>query len=249
MIRFTLDSSVAVSFGAMIRRIFTAPVAAIVSVAILPAAAMAQVASPPEPVMPADPTPPVQQAPAAAQAQAPAGAAATAAEAGAAADSASATYEMGEILAAADGAFGEASESVAMVVERVFADLGKPNAYIVGREGSGALVIGLRYGRGKLFHKIEGERVVHWTGPSIGPDVGGDASRAFALVYNLNDTEDLFRRFPAVEGKAYLIGGVSANYHRRDGVTIVPIRLGAGWRLGANVGYLKYSKEGRIIPF
>lgn len=235
----------------MIRRSFTVPVAVIISVAILPAAALAQVASPPEPVMPADPTPPVQQAPAAAQAPAPAGAAATAAEsgAGAAADSTSTTYEMGEIIAAADGAFGEASESVAMLVERVFADLGKPNAYIVGREGSGALVIGLRYGRGKLFHKVEGERVVHWTGPSIGPDVGGDASRAFALVYNLNDTEDLFRRFPAVEGKAYLIGGVSANYHRRNGVTIVPIRLGAGWRLGANVGYLKYSKEGRIIPF
>ena len=164
-------------------------------------------------------------------------------------DAQAAVYEMGEITAAADGAFGEATEGVAMVIQKIFADLGKPNAYIVGREGGGALVVGLRYGKGKLFSKIEGERPVHWTGPSIGPDVGGDASRSFVLVYNLHDSEDLYQRFPAVEGKAYLIGGVSANYHQRGNIILVPIRLGAGWRLGANVGYLKYTKGGSVIPF
>ena len=164
-------------------------------------------------------------------------------------DAQAAVYEMGEITAAADGAFGEATEGVAMVIQKIFADLGKPNAYIVGREGGGALVVGLRYGRGKLFSKIEGERPVHWTGPSIGPDVGGDASRSFVLVYNLHDSEELFQRFPAVEGKAYLIGGVSANYHQRGNIILVPIRLGAGWRLGANVGYLKYTRNGSVIPF
>lgn len=160
-----------------------------------------------------------------------------------------ATYEMGEIVRAADGAFGEASEAVARVIERVFADLGRPNAYIVGREGAGALGLGIRYGRGTLHSKVEGERIVHWTGPSIGFDVGGDASRAFVLVYNLDDTEEIFQRFPAVEGRAYLIGGVSANYHQRGRVVLVPIRLGAGWRLGANVGYLHYTRSGRILPF
>ena len=164
-------------------------------------------------------------------------------------DAKAAGYEMGEIMKAADGAFGEASESVAKVIEKVFADLGQPNAYIVGREGGGAMVVGLRYGKGTLHSKVEGTRTVHWTGPSIGPDVGGDASRSFVLVYNLHDTDDLFQRFPAVEGKAYLIGGVSANYHQRGNIVLVPIRLGAGWRLGANVGYLKYSREGRVIPF
>lgn len=166
-----------------------------------------------------------------------------------AADAQAAAFEIGEITAAADGAFGKATEGVAMMIEKVFADLGKPNAYIVGREGSGAVVVGLRYGRGKLFSKVEGEREVHWTGPSIGPDIGGDASRSFVLIYNLHDTEELFQRFPAVEGKAYLVGGVSANYHQRGNIVLVPIRLGAGWRLGANVGYLRYTKEGRIIPF
>jgi hypothetical protein len=160
-----------------------------------------------------------------------------------------ATYEMGEIAKAADGAFGEASEAVARVIERVFADLGRPNAYIVGREGAGALGLGIRYGRGTLHSKVEGERVVHWNGPSIGFDVGGDASRTFVLVYNLDDAEEIFQRFPAVEGRAYLIGGVSASYHQRGRVVLVPIRLGAGWRLGANVGYLHYTRQGRILPF
>ncbi|WP_235890379.1 DUF1134 domain-containing protein [Sandaracinobacter neustonicus] len=164
-------------------------------------------------------------------------------------DAQAAAYEIGEITAAADGAFGEATEGVAMVVQKVFADLGKPTAYIVGREGSGAFIVGLRYGSGKLFSKIEGERPVYWTGPSVGPDVGGDASRSFVLVYNLHDSEELYQRFPAVEGKAYLIGGVSANYHQRGNIILVPIRLGAGWRLGANVGYLKYTKGGSVIPF
>jgi hypothetical protein len=166
-----------------------------------------------------------------------------------AADAQAAAFEIGEITAAADGVFGKATEEVAKVIEKVFADLGKPNAYIVGREGGGALVVGLRYGRGKLFSKVEGEREVYWTGPSIGPDIGGDASRSFVLVYNLHDTEELFQRFPAVEGKAYLVGGVSASYHQRGYIVLVPIRLGAGWRLGANVGYLRYTKEGRVIPF
>lgn len=159
------------------------------------------------------------------------------------------SYNMKEVLQAADGAFGEASEAVGKVIERVFADLGEPNGYIVGREGSGAFVLGLRYGQGILYSKVEGERTVHWTGPSIGFDAGGDVSRTFTLVYNLYDTEELFHRFPAVEGRAYLIGGVSANYHQRRNIILVPIRLGAGWRLGANVGYLRYSKKGRVIPF
>lgn len=165
------------------------------------------------------------------------------------ADARQLAYDAGEIAKAADGAFGEASEAVGRIIERVFADLGEPNAYIVGREGAGALVVGLRYGKGELHHKVEGTRTVHWTGPSIGPDVGGDGSRTFTLVYNLHDSNELFQRFPAVEGRAYLIGGVSANYHQRGDVILVPIRLGGGWRLGANVGYLKYSREGRVFPF
>lgn len=158
-------------------------------------------------------------------------------------------YEMAEIVAAADGALGDASQAVAQTIEKIFADLGKPNAYIVGREGGGALIFGLRYGQGQLHSKIEGERTVHWTGPSLGADIGGDVSRVFTLVYNLHDTEEIFARFPALEGRAYLVGGLSVNYHQLGDIVLVPIRVGAGWRLGANVGYMKYTRKGRIIPF
>ncbi|MFC3713473.1 DUF1134 domain-containing protein [Sphingoaurantiacus capsulatus] len=159
-----------------------------------------------------------------------------------------ASYEQDDILAAAEGVFGKGAEGAAKLIEKAFADLGKPNAYIAGREVSGAIVVGVRYGSGVLHHKVEGDQPVHWTGPSVGFDVGGDGSKTFTLIYNLNDAEELFRRYPAVEGKVYVLGGFTANYHQRGDTILVPIKLGVGWRLGANVGYLSYSKKAKILP-
>lgn len=159
------------------------------------------------------------------------------------------TYDQGDVLLAADRAFGQGAAGMGAAIEKVFADLGKPNGYIVGREGSGALGVGLRYGSGTLYHKVEGERRVFWQGPSVGFDAGGDASRVFVLVYHLDDTQDLFTRFPSVEGRAYLVGGVSVAYHKRGRIILVPMRLGAGWRLGANIGYLRFTEKSRILPF
>jgi hypothetical protein len=160
----------------------------------------------------------------------------------------SATYDQQTVIREATGVFGEGAEGLGKIVEQVFNDLGEPNAYIVGQEASAAIIAGVRYGDGILYHKIEGERKVHWNGPSVGFDLGGDASKSFTLVYNLNDTEDLYRRYPAIEGKLYFVGGFSVNYHQRDNVILAPIRLGAGWRLGANIGYIHYSKKRRFIP-
>lgn len=162
---------------------------------------------------------------------------------------ASTTYAEEDVLGAAEGVFGKGAEGLAEIVRKTFKDRGQPNAYIVGKEAGGAIVIGLRYGSGMLYHKVEGDRKVHWTGPSVGFDIGGDGSKVFALVYNLNDTEDLFHRYPAAEGKAYLIGGFTANYLQRGNVVVVPIKLGVGWRLGLNAGYMKFSKKGKILPF
>ena len=159
------------------------------------------------------------------------------------------TYAEDDVLGAAEDVFGKGAEGLAEIVRRNFKDRGQPNGYIVGREAGGAIVFGLRYGSGTLYHKVEGQMPVHWTGPSVGFDIGGDGSKTFALVYNLNNTEDLFRRYPAAEGKAYLIGGFAANYLQRDDVVIVPIKLGVGWRLGINAGYLKFSKKGKLSPF
>jgi len=160
-----------------------------------------------------------------------------------------ATFAEQDVLGAAEDVFGKGAEGLAEIVRKSMKQYGQPNGYIVGREAGGAIIFGLRYGSGKLYHKVEGEMPVHWTGPSVGFDIGGDGSKTFALVYNLNNTEDLFQRYPAAEGKAYLIGGFAANYLQRDDVIIVPIKLGVGWRLGINAGYLKFSKKGKVVPF
>jgi hypothetical protein len=160
-----------------------------------------------------------------------------------------ATFAEEDVLGAAEDVFGKGAEGLAEIVRKSMKQYGQPTGYIVGREAGGAIIFGLRYGSGKLYHKVEGEMPVHWTGPSVGFDIGGDGSKTFALVYNLNDTEDLFQRYPAAEGKAYLIGGFTANYLQRDDVIIVPIKLGVGWRLGLNAGYLKFSKKGKVVPF
>ncbi|MEE4351089.1 MAG: DUF1134 domain-containing protein [Pacificimonas sp.] len=158
-------------------------------------------------------------------------------------------FDEERILREAESTLGEGAEGLAKMIEDIFRERGRPSAYIVGNEGSGAIAVGLRYGAGRLYHAVEGNQEAYWTGPSVGFDVGGDANKVFALVYNLYDTEELYRRYPSVEGKAYLIGGVTANYLQRGDVVIVPIRVGAGWRIGANVGYLKFTKDRSILPF
>jgi hypothetical protein len=158
-------------------------------------------------------------------------------------------FSQSEVLTAAENVFGRGAEGLARMIETVFKDLGQPNAYIAGREGGGAIGVGVRYGEGKLYHKVEGEMPIYWRGPSIGFDVGADGSKTFILIYKLYDTEELFRAYPAAEGKAYLIGGLSAQYVQRGDVVIVPIKLGVGWRLGVNAGYLRFSKKKSLLPF
>jgi hypothetical protein len=166
-----------------------------------------------------------------------------------AAPSAAASYQEDDLIGAAEGVFGKGAEGLAGIIEKVLKDQGRPNAYIAGREASGAFVVGLRYGSGTLNHKIEGKREVYWTGPSVGFDVGGNAANTFVLVYNLYDTQDLFHRFPAAEGTAYLVGGFTASYLRWGSVVLIPIRLGVGYRLGINAGYMKFSEKRNWIPF
>lgn len=160
-----------------------------------------------------------------------------------------ATYQEDDLIGAAEGVFGKGAQGLGKLIEDILKKQGRPNGYIVGREGGGAFVVGLRYGSGTLNHKIEGQKPVYWTGPSIGPDAGANAGSTFILVYNLYDTEDIFKRYPAGEGAAYLGGGFNASYLRRGDVVLIPIRVGAGLRLGANVGYMRFSKKQRWLPF
>lgn len=159
------------------------------------------------------------------------------------------TFDQEELVVAAEGVFGKGASGLANIIEDILKDQGRPNAYVAGGEGGAALGVGLRYGLGDLFHKIEGQRPIYWTGPSVGFDVGGDASKVFVLVYNLYDTQDLYKRFPAGEGRAYFVGGFSASYMRRGDIVLIPVRLGVGWRLGVNAGYMKFTEKRRILPF
>jgi hypothetical protein len=159
------------------------------------------------------------------------------------------TYTVGEIKNQTSDFLGVAAETVGQVVERVFRDQGEPTAYIAGEEGSGAIVAGLRYGRGLMYMKDKPTMEVFWQGPSVGFDWGGNASRVFTLCYNLYYPDMIFRRYPGVDGSAYLVGGLGVNYQRADGIVLAPIRTGVGLRLGANLGYLSYSRERNVLPF
>lgn len=159
------------------------------------------------------------------------------------------TYKKDDLIGAAEGVFGKGAQGLAGLIEDILKKQGEPNAYIVGREAGGALVLGVRYGSGTLFHKVEGEMPAYWTGPSVGFDAGANAGNTFVLVYNLFDTNDLYKRYPAGEGAAYLIGGFNASYLRRGDVVLIPIRVGVGARLGANVGYMKFRKKQNWVPF
>ncbi len=159
------------------------------------------------------------------------------------------TYGEDDLIGAAEGVFGKGAQGLAGMIENLLREQGEPNGYIVGREAGGAFIFGARYGSGTLHHKIEGERKVYWTGPSLGIDAGANAGNTFVLVYNLYDSEDIFRRYPAGEGQAYFVGGLHASYMRRGDVVLIPIRVGAGLRLGINAGYMRFSKKHRWLPF
>ena len=149
------------------------------------------------------------------------------------------TYTMDEIVAQGSDFLGVAAESMGAAAERVFQEYGQPTAYLAGEEASGAMTVGARYGQGLLYMKQRPTTEVFWQGPSIGFDVGGNASRVFTLCYNL----------PGVEGSAYLVGGIGVNYQRAENIVLAPMRAGVGLRLGANIGYLVYSRQRNILPF
>jgi len=152
------------------------------------------------------------------------------------------TYNQNEIISAGHGFFGAVSQSLAEAVEYAFRSEGRPNGYILGEDAGGAFVFGLRYGEGRLFTKDAGDHKVFWQGPSVGYDAGAEGSKAMVLVYNLRDPSEIYNRFGGVQGAAYLVGGLSVQFQKYGDVTLAVIRSGVGLRLGANIGYLKYTR-------
>jgi len=151
-------------------------------------------------------------------------------------------YEQNEIIAAGHGFFGAISQGLGQAVEYAFKSQGRPNGYILGEDAGGAFVVGLRYGEGTLYTKDAGDHKVYWQGPSLGYDAGAEGSKTMVLVYNLHDPSEIYTRFGGVEGSAYMVGGLSVQFQTFGNVTLAVIRSGVGLRLGANVGYLKYTR-------
>jgi hypothetical protein len=159
------------------------------------------------------------------------------------------TYSVDEIVDAGHRFFGGISKGLAKVVEYTFSQQGRPNGYILGEEAGGAIIAGLRYGEGRLFTKSFGSSQVYWQGPSFGYDFGAEGSKTLILVYNLLDPNQIYNRFAGVDGSAYFVGGVGVTFQTYDDVVLAPIRSGVGVRLGANVGYLKYTRMPTWNPF
>lgn len=158
-------------------------------------------------------------------------------------------YTAQEIVDSGHKFFGATSGGLATVVEKIFSSYGLPNGYLLGEEGSGALIGGLTYGEGTLYTKNAGDHKVFWQGPSLGWDFGGEGSRVMMLVYNLDDVTSLYNRFGGLAGSAYLVAGVGFNVMKNNNVLLVPIRTGVGARLGVNLGYLKLTQRATWNPF
>ncbi|HEC12946.1 MAG TPA: DUF1134 domain-containing protein [Acidiferrobacteraceae bacterium] len=159
------------------------------------------------------------------------------------------TYDQETVLKEAEAFFGKGAQGLAKIIEKAFKDHGRPDGYIRGEEAGGAVVVGVRYGDGTLVLKRGVRRKVHWKGPSVGFEIGGSAAKVFMLVYNLPKLSGLFHRYPGVEGSLYFIGGLGISYVKRDDTVLAPIRLGVGWRYGANVGYLHFTRKKSWVPF
>jgi hypothetical protein len=159
------------------------------------------------------------------------------------------TFSSDELLETGHRFFGSVSRGLASVIEKAVSQWGQPNGYILGQEGGGAIIGGLRYGEGALYTKDAGDRRVFWQGPSIGWDFGGDGNRTMMLVYNLPSTEGVYQRFAGVNGSAYLVGGFGMTVLGANNIVVVPIRSGVGARLGVNVGYLKFTPDVTWNPF
>jgi hypothetical protein len=159
------------------------------------------------------------------------------------------TFKPDEIIRQGHKFFGTVSRGLAEVVQQAVSRWGEPNGYVLGQEGGGAIVVGLRYGDGKLYTKNAGDRRVFWEGPSVGFDYGGEGARTMMLVYNLPATDAIYQRFAGIDGSAYFIGGFGMTALASGNIVVVPIRSGVGLRLGANIGYLKFTPRATWNPF
>jgi hypothetical protein len=157
-------------------------------------------------------------------------------------------FSSNELLNSGHRFFGGVSRGLAQIIEKAVSQWGQPNGYVLGEEAGGAFIAGLRYGEGTLYTKNAGDLKVYWQGPSVGFDAGGEGARTMMLIYNLPSTQAIYERFGGIDGSAYFIGGFGMTALTANNVVVVPIRSGVGFRLGASVGYLKFTPQATWNP-
>jgi hypothetical protein len=59
----------------------------------------------------------------------------------------------------------------------------------------------------------------------------------------------MYASFTGIDGSAYLVGGVGATLVTNGSVIMAPIRSGMGLRLGANIGYIRFTPKATWNPF
>lgn len=158
-------------------------------------------------------------------------------------------FSVQELVDSGNQFFGQLSSGLASAIEKAVSSYGEPNGYILGQEGGGAVIGGLRYGEGTLYTRNRGSFKVYWQGPTFGLDLGAEGARTMMLVYNLPSVEAIYTRFAGVDGSAYVVGGFGITALMAGDIRVVPVRSGVGARLGVNVGYLKFTPEPTWNPF
>ena len=158
-------------------------------------------------------------------------------------------YTPSELVNSGHRFFGSVSGAFASVIEHAVSQWGLPNGYVLGEEAGGAFFGGLRYGEGMLYTKNAGDLKVYWQGPTVGWDFGGEGARTMMLVYSLPATAAIYQRFAGISGSAYFVGGLGMTALTANDIVLVPIRSGIGLRLGAHVGYLKFTPQATWNPF
>ena len=158
-------------------------------------------------------------------------------------------YTIDEIRNASAGFFGQVSANLGAVIEHLFRKSGRPTGYVLGTEGGGAFLAGVRYGKGTLYCAAAARSKSSGTAPRVGVDVGGEGSKTLFLIYKLTAPEQLYASFTGIDGSAYLVGGVGATLVTNGTVLMAPIRSGLGLRLGANIGYIRFTPKATWNPF
>ncbi|CAH9018506.1 DUF1134 domain-containing protein [Candidatus Nitrosacidococcus sp. I8] len=141
------------------------------------------------------------------------------------------------------------TDDIQGAVEDIFKNYGDPIGYISGTENGGAAFFGVRYGKGTLHGEDWRDQEIYWRSPSVGLDLGGNASKVFIFIYHLDNVKTLFQRIPNMGNSLDFPGNIKVTYMKKDDLVLAIMRSSSGWRAGVNMEYIRFAKEKSWVPF